>query len=284
MVSYLQLSEIYGIPETDDPREKWAIYCAQCMVAVVERYHRHQRAQPWREAMQLVRILHAYNGSGPSRRIISNLQRAMREGTATPEVFRTGRLLMDTLTEVLAAHRPREQPLLALFVQFRETISRTPPFNGEISDPSKVFLNWERTLIGQSRAPEPAPAGHQPWQRSGWTQMSFTPMRYDDTEGMMTPPRTGSTNTSQPLATSDLQPGMQTSAQSLSALREASFGRVTRKHQLNFFPSRFVREPISSRMVKTRSSSAGQADAEGMPAQTRTPPLPLMRRHQWAKA
>ena len=124
VVSYLQLSEIYGIPETDDPREKWAIYCAQCMVAVVERYHRHQRAQPWREAMQLVRILHAYNGSGPSRRIISSLQRAMREGTATPEVFRAGRLLMDTLTEVLAAHRPREQPLLALFVQFREASTR----------------------------------------------------------------------------------------------------------------------------------------------------------------
>ena len=179
VVSYLQLSEIYGIPETDDPREKWAIYCAQCMVAVVERYHRHQQTQPWREAMQLVRILHAYNGSGPSRRIISSLQRAMREGTATPEVFRAGRLLMDTLTEVLTAHRPREQPLLALFVQFREAISRAPPFNGEISDPSKVFLNWERTLTGQPRAPKPAPASHQPWQRSGWTQMSFTPMRSD---------------------------------------------------------------------------------------------------------
>ena len=33
-----------------------------------------------------------------------------------------------------------------------------------------------------------------------------------------------------------------------------------------------MREPIFSRMVKTRSSSAGQADAEGMPAQARTPP------------
>ena len=127
----------------------------------------HQQAQPCREAMQLVRILHAYNGSGPSRRTISSPQRAMREGTATPEVFRAGRLLMDTLTEVLAAHRPREQPLLALFVQFREAISRAPPFNGEISDPSKVFLNWERTLIGQPRAPEPVPAVTNPGNDQG---------------------------------------------------------------------------------------------------------------------
>ena len=63
----------------------------------------------------------------------------MREGTATPEVFRAGRLLMDTLTEVLTAHRPREQPLLALFVQFREAIARASPFNEEIPDPSKVY-------------------------------------------------------------------------------------------------------------------------------------------------
>ena len=61
--SYVPIITILGAPGTRDPKERHAIYCAQCMIGVVDRYYRHGQREHSRYVLQLARIHRAVDGS-----------------------------------------------------------------------------------------------------------------------------------------------------------------------------------------------------------------------------
>ena len=117
-----QLAAVYCSPKTDSRKERHAIYCAQLMVGVVERYHRHQRSEDARYGFQLARIMHDYNGTGPTRPELRDLQRACRDEDLTPQTEVAAEGLMVELLNQMALHDADNCTLLQLFTRMRATI------------------------------------------------------------------------------------------------------------------------------------------------------------------
>ena len=215
--SYVPIITVLGAPETRDPKERHAIYCAQCMVGVVDRYYRHGQREHSRYALQLARIHRSYDGSGPSRRVLRNLQRAQREGALTRWMTETSEHVMNTAYTIMTNHRPQDQSILIMFGRIRDALKRTIPFNGVIDSPDQIYIDPERFPEFPTPAPVQVRESFIPWKIPTesvvpGTQIppsdTFTPMRelFTEERGMPSQRQTTSSSRSA-LSTVDLAHG-----------------------------------------------------------------------------
>ena len=133
-----------------DPHQTMrTVYHAQCMIGVVERYIRYKKQESVRYALQLVRIAHAHDGSGPSRAVIRDLCAAQKNNGLFPVVELAAKKLFELCIATL--EEPRES-LLTVYARLRGHIDRIQPFNGIMNSPESIYVKPTRYV---SNPPSP---------------------------------------------------------------------------------------------------------------------------------
>ena len=222
MPNSMRLREVYDDASCTTSQGARGVYIAQCMVGVIERFHRHGRRKAVRYALQLTRTLREYDGSGPSRAVLRDLQAAERTYDLHPVVETAAERLMETVSHVVSRHDPNTETI-QLLEQLRTAIMQTQPFNGVMTSPELTYFRPTRYRSNprpfsereELYAEAMGRRLHDPYpSHLGWA----TPV---DTPRVASPPTARIPQSSPALGSVDGVTSSSPSAMSLAALREA---------------------------------------------------------------